>query len=65
MRHINHNHRTDLIGNSTEGRKINDTRIGAGANHDHPRLVLLCQSLDLGVINGLGLGGNAIGHDVE
>ena len=55
MRHIHHNHRTDLVGDSTKCREIDDTRIGAGANHDHLGLVLDSQALDLAVIDSLGL----------
>jgi hypothetical protein len=65
VRHVDHHDRPDLIGNSAEGLKIDDPRVGAGTDDDEFRPVLLGQTLDFFVIDKPGVLFNPVGDDIE
>ncbi len=65
MRHIDHDHGADLVGDLAECGEIDDARIGAGADHDHLRPMLQRQALDLVIIDRSGLALDPVGDDIE
>ena len=51
MRHVHEEHRADLVGDGAEARPVHHLRIGREPGHDHFRLVLQGQLLDLVVVD--------------
>src|SRR6185369_17920730 len=54
-----------LVGDLPERREVYDARIGAGADHDHLRLVSIGKTFDFFIIDGLGFRRHAVRNDVE
>ena len=65
MRHVNHHHRPDLVRNRSECGEINCPWVGAGADYDQLRPVLVGQPLHFLVVDGLVLPGNTIRNNIE
>ena len=65
MGHINHDHGAHVIGNRAEPGKIDDARIGTGADNYHLRLMLAGKVLNFVVIDGFRFLRNTIKHHVE
>ena len=65
MRHIDHEHRADRVGDGAEPREIDPPRIGRSAGDDEARLVLDRQRLDLVVIDRVRVRGHAVLDRVE
>ena len=62
MRHIDHEARTDTVGNRCETPKVDDTRVGGRTAHDELWTLALGKALELVVVNGFGGGVNAVRH---
>jgi hypothetical protein len=60
VRHVDEQQRADLIGNGAKAREIQHARIGRKTRHDHLRLVLQRQRLDLLVVDQPGVGAHAV-----
>ena len=63
--HVDHEHAPTSLAISREALEVDDARVGAGAGDDHLGPVLLGEALDLVVVDRLGLGVQAVGHDLE
>ena len=60
--HVRNHHRPDLVGYLANPREVDEPRIGAGADHDHLRVVVSCQTLHFLVVDRLILLAHAVGH---
>jgi len=65
MRHIDHEQRTDGIGDLAKPREIDDPWISRAAGNDQFRLVLVGQPLDLFIIDLGCILAHAILHCIE
>ena len=65
VRHVHMEIGTDRIGNLTEALEVDDTRIGGTAGDDELRLVLLGKTLDLVIVDQVGVSRHAILNRVE
>ena len=62
--HVDHEIRTDLVGDLAEGGEIKRARIRAGARDDQLRLVLVRGLADVLHVDRAGLGRDAVVHEV-
>ena len=65
VRHVHEKERVRLVGDLAQAGEVDGARIGGGAGEDHAGLVLHGEAFDLVVVEAFGLGGDAVGHDVE
>ena len=65
MRHVDHHHRPDLIGDLPKGLKIDGAGVGAGADDDQLGLMFPRQPFHFIVIDGSGFLFDPIGNDIE
>ena len=63
VRHVGHHRRADALRDFADAREIDDARIGARADHDHLRLVLVGQPRKLVVIDALVVFAHAVRND--
>ena len=63
VRHVHDHRRADAPGDFGDAREVDDARIGAGADHDHLRLVLVGQPRELVVVDPLVVLANAVRDD--
>ena len=63
VRHVRDHRRADALGHFADAGEIDHARVGAGAHHDHLRLVLVGQALELVVVDPLVVLPHAVGHD--
>ena len=65
MGHVDHQQRTDLIGNGAQLVKLDRSRISGGAGNDQLRLAFQCDAADLVIVDLFRLGRNAVGNKIE
>ena len=65
VRHVDHQHRADLLGDVGEALEVDDARIRRSTGDDHLGTVLLGQALHLVVVDGLGLHVQPVRNHVE
>ena len=63
VRHVGEHHRADPIGGGADAREVDDARVGAGADDDHLRLVLVGEPVELVVVDPLVFLPDAVRHD--
>ena len=63
VRHVGEDRRADAIGRLADAREIDHARVGAGADDDHLRLVLVGEAIELVVVDPLVLLAHAVRHD--
>ena len=63
VRHVGDHRRADSLGDCADAREIDDARVGARADHDHLRLVLVGEPLELVVVDPLVVFADAVRHD--
>ncbi len=61
--HVGDHRRADVAPDPADALEVEDPRVGAGADHDHLRLVLVREPLELVVVDALILGADAVGDD--
>src|SRR5437588_12337575 len=64
VRHVHEKERADGLGGFAHALEIDNPRIGAGAGHNHFRLVLVRELVDLVVIDALVFLSNAVSHEL-
>ena len=62
--HVGDHRRLDRAGDRAETFEVEHARVGAGADHDHLRLVFVSEPLELLVVDPLIVFANAVGNDV-
>ena len=65
VRHVDEEEGVRLVGDLAQTGEVDGARIGGRAGEDHAGLVLHGEAFDLVVVEAFGLGGDAVGHDVE
>ena len=63
VRHVGHHRRADASGDFADAREIDDARVGAGAHHDHLRLVFVGEARQLVVVDALVVLADAVRDD--
>ena len=63
VRHVGDHGAPTRSADLADALEVDDARIGAGADHDHLRLVLVRQPLELVVVDPLVVLAHAVGHD--
>ena len=63
VRHVGEDRRADAIGRDANAREIDHARVGAGADDDHLRMMLVSQPIDLVVVDPLVGLPDAVGDD--
>ena len=63
VRHVGEHRGADAIGGRANAREVDDARIGARADDDHLRPVLVGQAIELVVVDPLVVLAHAVGHD--
>ena len=63
VRHVHDHRRADGLRDGADAREVDHARVGAGADHDHLRLVLVRELLELLVVDSLVVLADAVGHD--
>jgi hypothetical protein len=63
--HVGHHQRADFLGHGADPGKVDDARIGAGADDDELRPVGACLGRQLVVVEPLVVFAHAVRHDVE
>ena len=63
VRHVGDDRRADRLADGADPLELDDARVGARADHDHLRLVLVRQPLELLVVDPLVVFAHAVGDD--
>ena len=63
VRHVRHHDRADALRRRADAREVDDAGIRARADHDHLRLVLVGQPIELVVVDPLVVRLHAVGDD--
>ena len=63
VRHVGDDGRVDLPSHASDPLEVDDARVSAGTDHDHLRLVLVSQALELVVIDPLVILADAVRDD--
>ena len=65
VRDVDHEIRADAVRDLRHALEVDDARVGRGARDDELRLAVLCDALELVVVDALILLAHAVGNDVE